>query len=41
MLWNIHVDEWDADLMRMLNIHPSLLPEVYPSAYQLGQTDAD
>ena len=41
MLWNIHTGEWDADLMRALDIHPSLLPEVHPSAYQFGQTDAD
>ncbi|MDF6590406.1 FGGY family carbohydrate kinase, partial [Escherichia coli] len=29
MLWNIHTGEWDADLMRALDIHPSLLPEVH------------
>jgi glycerol kinase len=41
MLWNIHTGQWDANLMRALDIDPSLLPEVHPSAYQFGQTDAD
>lgn len=41
LLWNIHTGQWDADLMRALDIHPSLLPEVHPSAHRFGQTDAD
>ena len=27
MLWNIHTGQWDEDLMRALDIHPSLLPD--------------
>lgn len=41
LLWDIHTGQWDADLMRALDIHPSLLPEVHPSAHRFGQTDAD
>lgn len=41
LLWNIHTGQWDTELMRALDIHPSLLPEVHPSAHRFGQTDAD
>jgi glycerol kinase len=32
MLFNIHTVDWDDELLRLLNIPPSLLPEVVPSS---------
>jgi glycerol kinase len=40
MLFNIHTQEWDEDLLKLLNIPASLLPEVQDSAYEYGATDA-
>ncbi len=40
MLFNIHRNEWDDDLLAALRIPRSMLPEVHPSAHVFGQTDA-
>jgi glycerol kinase len=39
LLYNIHSGEWDAELLRMLNIPASLLPEVKDCAADYGVTD--
>jgi glycerol kinase len=39
LLYNIHSGEWDAELLRMLNIPASLLPEVQDCAADYGVTD--
>lgn len=38
MLWNIHTQNWDEDLLELFNIPFSLLPKVYPSSHQFGKT---
>lgn len=40
MLFNIHTLQWDEDILRLLNIPSALLPEVKPSSYVYGVTDA-
>ncbi len=39
LLYNIHEQKWDEDILAKLNIPPSLLPEVHPSCQIYGQTD--
>jgi glycerol kinase len=39
MLYNIHEQRWDAELLRLLEIPTSLLPEVKDSAADFGATD--
>lgn len=39
MLFNVHTNQWDADLLALLDIPASLMPEVLPSAADFGQTD--
>jgi glycerol kinase len=39
LLYNIHSGEWDAELLRILNIPESLLPEVKDCAADYGVTD--
>jgi glycerol kinase len=41
LLFNIHTLDWDADLLKLLNIPPSVLPRVVPSSGVLGETHAD
>ena len=41
LIYNIHENEWDAELCRLLNIPESLLPRVMDSADDFGKTDAD
>lgn len=41
MLFNIHQQEWDAELLQLLDIPPSLLPEVLDNAAEFGDTDPD
>jgi glycerol kinase len=36
MLWNIHTRQWDADLLKMLNVPVSMLPEVKASSEVYG-----
>ncbi|MFD2371585.1 glycerol kinase GlpK [Brevibacillus sp. GCM10020057] len=39
LLYNIHMLEWDPDLLRMLKIPAHMLPEVRPSSELYGYTD--
>ncbi|HEY7689784.1 MAG TPA: FGGY family carbohydrate kinase, partial [Dongiaceae bacterium] len=39
MLFNIHTQRWDDELLRLLQIPASLLPEVKDSAADFGATD--
>lgn len=41
LLFNIHSQEWDEDLLRLFDIPRELLPEVRDSAAEFGVTDAD
>lgn len=41
LLYNIHTGEWDAELLEILNIPPSLLPEVHTSSEVYTETSAD
>lgn len=40
MLFNINTLEWDDDLLELFGIPKSILPQVYPSGYVMGYTDA-
>jgi glycerol kinase len=40
MLFNIHDLKWDTEILEELNIPLSMLPEVKPSSYVYGKTDA-
>ncbi|MCL2286066.1 MAG: glycerol kinase GlpK, partial [Firmicutes bacterium] len=40
MLFNIHTLEWDKDILKELNIPACMLPEVKPSSYVYGMSDA-
>ncbi len=39
LLFNIHTQEWDDDLLRLFNIPRALLPDVLDSAADFGVTD--
>ena len=39
MLFNIHTQEWDVDLLSLLGIPQAILPEVRPSNSIFGETD--
>jgi glycerol kinase len=39
MLFNIHTQEWDEELLKLFGIPRSLLPEVNDSAHKYGTTD--
>jgi glycerol kinase len=39
MLYDIHARRWDEELLRLLEIPPSLLPDVKDSAAEFGATD--
>ena len=40
MLFNIHSNQWDDELLKLLDIPKSVLPEVHPSASDFGHTQA-
>ncbi|MDO4500945.1 MAG: glycerol kinase GlpK [Erysipelotrichaceae bacterium] len=40
MLFNIHELKWDEELLSLLDIPKNILPEVKPSSYIFGETDA-
>jgi glycerol kinase len=40
-LFNVHSNLWDEDLLQALNIEPSLMPQVLPSAAEFGSVKAD
>jgi glycerol kinase len=39
MLFNIHTQQWDDELLELFNIPPSLLPAVHDCAYTYGDAD--
>ncbi len=39
LLYDIHKRQWDDDLLRMFDVPPGLLPDVYPNAHAFGETD--
>lgn len=41
MLYNIHTGRWDSQLLDLLDIPESILPEIRPSAGSFGETDPD
>ena len=41
MLFNVHTNQWDAELLALLGIAPSLMPQVLPSAAHYGEVRAD
>ncbi|MBF6629676.1 MAG: glycerol kinase GlpK [Comamonas sp.] len=41
MLFNVHTNQWDANLLALLDIPASLMPEVLPSAADFGNTADD
>jgi glycerol kinase len=41
MLFNVHTNQWDANLLALLRIPASLMPEVLPSAADFGHTAED
>ena len=40
LLFNIHTNEWDDELLRLLRIPRAILPEVHPSAHTFGMVPA-
>lgn len=40
MLFNVHDNAWDAELMQMLDIPPALMPQVLPSGAEFGAAQA-
>ena len=40
MLFDIHKNQWDGDLLELLKVPASMLPKVLPSSAQYGTTDA-
>ncbi|TDP61620.1 glycerol kinase GlpK [Roseateles toxinivorans] len=41
MLFNVHSNEWDAELLQALDIPPEVLPAVHPSAHDFGRVAAE
>ena len=41
MLYNLHTQDWDDDILALMNIERGLLPEIHDSASYFGVTDAD
>ncbi len=41
LLFNIDRNEWDADLLALLQVPEAMLPQVYDCAADFGMTDAD
>jgi glycerol kinase len=41
LLFNIHTGEWDDDLLKLLRVPRSMLPEVKDSSARFGDSDAD
>jgi glycerol kinase len=40
MLYNIHMNDWDAELLTLLRVPRAILPEVHPSAHAFGALPA-
>jgi glycerol kinase len=41
MLFNVHTNQWDADLLALLDIPPQLMPDVHPSSADYGSVQAE
>jgi glycerol kinase len=41
MLFNVHTNQWDPELLQALDIPPSMLPSVKPSSAQFGEVTPD
>ncbi|MDI1260946.1 glycerol kinase GlpK [Aquabacterium sp.] len=41
LLLNIHTQQWDEELLSLLDIPPSLLPTVHPSSHAFGVAEVD
>ncbi|MEO8125056.1 MAG: glycerol kinase GlpK [Burkholderiales bacterium] len=41
LLFNVHDNVWDDELLRLLDIPRELLPEVHPSSHVFGETNAE
>ncbi len=41
MLFNVHRNQWDAELLALLDIPPQLMPEVRPSSADYGAVQAE
>ena len=41
MLFNVHTNQWDAELLQLLDIPPSLMPVVHPSSSDFGCAHPD
>ena len=41
MLFNVHTNQWDAELLALLDIPANLMPSVQPSASHFGETRSD
>ncbi len=41
MLYDIHAQDWDAELCRLLRVPPAMLPAVHDNAHLYGTTDPD
>jgi glycerol kinase len=41
LLFNIHTQDWDEDLLKLLDVPRALLPEVHDCAAEFGTTDAN
>lgn len=41
MLFNIRAGEWDADILKKLDIPRSILPDIYPSSMLFGYTEPE
>jgi glycerol kinase len=40
LLFNIHMNDWDAELLELLRVPRAILPEVHPSAHAFGMLPA-
>jgi len=41
MLFNVHTNEWDSELLQMLDVSLALMPRVLPSGAEFGAADAE
>jgi glycerol kinase len=40
LLFNIHMNDWDPELMRLLDVPRAILPDVHPSSHAFGMVPA-
>jgi glycerol kinase len=41
LLFNIHTNDWDEELLRLLRVPRAILPDVHPSTHAFGMVPAD